>query len=82
MIRIIDVAHVNLNVTDLERSEALRALTVVPSEALGLSKRLGTIETGKDGDVVVWSGDPLTLSSAVELVIVDGTVTFRRQEKP
>lgn len=66
----------------LERSEALRALTVVPSEALGLSKRLGTIEAGKDADVVVWSGDPLSLSSAVEIVIVDGAVTFRRQEKP
>ncbi len=66
----------------LERSEALRALTVVPSEALGLSKRLGTIEEGKDADLVVWSGDPLSLSSAVDLVIVDGAVTFRRQEKP
>lgn len=66
----------------LDRHEALRALTVVPAEALGLSKRLGTIEEGKDADLVVWSGDPLSLTSAVEIVIVNGSVTYRRQEKP
>ena len=66
----------------LDRNAAVRALTVVPAEALGLSKQLGTIEEGKDADLVVWSGDPLTLSSAVEIVFVDGKTTFRRQEKP
>jgi len=66
----------------LDRQEALRAMTVVPAEALGLLKRLGTLEEGKDADLVAWSGDPLTLSSGVELVIVDGVVTYRKADKP
>jgi imidazolonepropionase-like amidohydrolase len=62
----------------LDRQEALRGLTVVPAEALGLAKQMGTLEPGKDADLVVWSGDPLALSSSVELVIVNGIVTFRK----
>ena len=66
----------------LDRQEALRALTVTPAAALGLSKEVGTIEAGKDADLVVWSGDPLSLASSVELVIVNGSIVYRKQEKP
>ena len=66
----------------LDRQEALRALTLTPAAALGLSKEIGTIEEGKDADLVVWSGDPLSLTSFVEMVIVNGAIVYRRQEKP
>ena len=66
----------------LDRHEALRAMTVTPASALGVSKEIGTIEAGKDADLVAWSGDPLTLTSSVELVIVNGAIVYRKQEKP
>jgi len=66
----------------LERQEALRALTINAAEALGLSKEIGTLEAGKDADLVVWSGDPLTLTSAVEMVVVNGVIVHRKGGKP
>jgi imidazolonepropionase-like amidohydrolase len=62
----------------MERESALRALTTVPAELLGLSKECGTISEGKAADLVVWSGDPLALGSEVELVLVDGRVTWKK----
>jgi imidazolonepropionase-like amidohydrolase len=66
----------------LERETALRALTTVPAEILGLSSEAGSLAEGKAADVVVWSGDPLSLTSDVELVIVDGRVTWQKAGKP
>lgn len=66
----------------LDRETALRALTTVPAEILGLSRDCGSLAEGKAADVVVWSGDPLSLTSDVELVIVDGRVTWRKESKP
>ncbi|MBI3856369.1 MAG: amidohydrolase family protein [Planctomycetes bacterium] len=66
----------------MNRDAALRALTTVPAEILGLSQDFGSLEEGKAADLAVWSGDPLSLTSGVELVIVDGKVTWRKGEKP
>jgi len=65
----------------MDREAALRALTTVPAEVLGLAKDLGTIAEGKAADLVVWSGDPLSLSSEVEVVLVDGRVTWRKAKQ-
>lgn len=43
----------------LDADEALRTLTIHPAEVLGLSDRLGSLEVGKDADLVLWEGDPL-----------------------
>ena len=51
---------------------ALRAITVGPARLWGVADRYGTLETGKDADVVVWSGDPLELTTAVEHVFING----------
>ena len=51
---------------------ALRALTVAPARLWGVADRYGTLEAGKDADVVVWSGDPLELTTAVEHVFING----------
>lgn len=51
---------------------ALRALTMNPAAILGLEGRVGALETGRDGDVVLWSGDPLALDSRVEQVFIGG----------
>jgi len=66
----------------LDRETAIRALTTVPAELLGLDAERGSIGAGKAADLVVWSGDPLSLCSEVQLVMIDGRVTWRKAEKP
>ncbi len=60
----------------LDRDVALRALTVNPASFLGLSSRVGALAPGLDGDVVVWSGDPLDITSRAEHVFVTGTEVY------
>jgi imidazolonepropionase-like amidohydrolase len=67
----------------LSREAALRAVTLHPARAFGLDDQYGTLEAGKVGNAVVWSGDPFELSSRVETVVVQGTVVSleNRQQK-
>lgn len=52
--------------------EAIRAMTINPATAFGLSGELGSLEVGKLADVVVWSGDPLEPLSQAEAVYING----------
>lgn len=52
--------------------EALRAITLSAAQVLGIADRVGTLEAGKDANLVVWSGDPFEFSSAAEHVFVRG----------
>jgi imidazolonepropionase-like amidohydrolase len=56
----------------LPREVALQACTVIPARWLGIEKRVGTLEAGKDADLVVWSGEPFELASRPVAVMVDG----------
>jgi imidazolonepropionase-like amidohydrolase len=56
----------------------LRALTIHPAIEFGLDDRVGSLEPGKDADVVVWNGWPLDPRSRVELVLIDGRVEYDR----
>jgi imidazolonepropionase-like amidohydrolase len=56
----------------LDRAVALSAITLAPAKALGLEKDVGTVEAGKRADVVLWSGDPLELSTVAERVFIGG----------
>jgi len=60
----------------LDRDTALRALTINPAQIIGIDDRLGSIEPGKDADLVVWSGDPLDVLSRVEHALIDGTEIY------
>jgi len=51
---------------------ALRAVTLTPAEVWGIADRYGSIDVGKDADVVVWSGDPFELITAAERVFIRG----------
>lgn len=51
---------------------ALAALTINPAKVFGVADRIGSVEVGKDADIVVWSGDPLETSSAPTAVFVKG----------
>ena len=54
---------------------ALRAVTLAPAEALGVGDLYGSLEPGKVGNLVVWTGDPFELSTRVEAVVIRGIVT-------
>lgn len=61
----------------LPRQKALEALTVNPAAFLGLDGRVGSIRNGLDGDVVIWSGDPLDVNSRAERVFIAGREVYR-----
>jgi imidazolonepropionase-like amidohydrolase len=62
----------------LSRAEALRAATLAPAEILGLGSRIGSIEKGKDANVVVLTGDPLEAQTWVDLVLIEGKTVYER----
>lgn len=57
--------------------EALKAITIYPAEILGLADRVGSLETGKDADILILNGHPLKLQSKVVTTIINGKVEFR-----
>ena len=56
----------------MDRDAALAAVTLTPARLWGVADRVGSIEAGKDADLVVWSGDPFELSTAAERVFIKG----------
>lgn len=56
--------------------QMLRALTIHPAMAFDLSERVGSLEVGKDADVVLWDGDPLDPRSSVQSVFLDGRLEY------
>ena len=64
----------------LDRNTALRALTINPARIIGIEDRLGSIEAGKDADLVIWSGDPLDVLSRVTRALVNGAEIYRFED--
>lgn len=64
----------------LPRQTALEALTVNPAAFLRLDDRVGSLTAGLDGDVVIWSGDPLDVNSRAERVFIGGAEVYRWQD--
>ncbi len=60
----------------LSDEQALQAVTINAAVILGLEGRLGSIEPGKDADIVIWDGSPLDISSRVEQVFINGQRCF------
>ena len=56
----------------LSREDALKCVTINPAEILGLKKRIGSLEPGKDADIVIWSGHPFEFYSKVERAFING----------
>lgn len=56
----------------MDRFEALKAITINPARHLGVADRVGSLEVGKDGDVVVTDGDPLSSDTHVLMVFLNG----------
>lgn len=78
--------HLNLDAAKamkyggLTEDEALKLCTLNPAKQLRLDHRLGSIEVGKDADLVIWSGHPLSTYSRAETTMIEGNVYFDRAQ--
>jgi len=64
----------------LSFEEAIRAVTINAAEILGVADRVGSVEPGKDGDLVVLSKPPFTLEARVVYTIVNGRIVYSAEE--
>ena len=64
----------------LSDDDALKTITYNGAVQLGVQDRVGSIEIGKDADVVIWSGHPLSVYSSAETTFIDGEVFFDKQK--
>lgn len=62
----------------LSEEEALRAITINPAEIMGIADRVGSIEAGKDADIVIFSGHPFNWKTQVEKTMIDGEIVYER----
>jgi imidazolonepropionase-like amidohydrolase len=63
----------------MDENEALKAITINAAEITGIDSRVGSIEAGKDADIVIFDGHPLELKSKVLSTIINGKVVFERK---
>ncbi len=76
--------RLNLDAAKVEKyggvpeEEALKMITLNAAKQLGIDKRTGSIEVGKDGDVLIWTAHPFSVYSRVETTIIEGETYFDR----
>ncbi len=64
----------------ISRADAVKWLTINPAKALGIEKMTGSLEPGKNADVVIWSGDPFSAYAHADRVFIDGVQVFDRAD--
>ena len=58
--------------------DAWKAITITPAESIGIADRVGSLEPGKDGDVVIWTDDPLTtIGGRAYITVIEGKVVYQ-----
>lgn len=60
---------------------AIRGLTINPARFIGAAQRIGSLEAGKDADLVAWTGDPIDPRSHVIMTVVNGRIAYRHSEE-
>jgi imidazolonepropionase-like amidohydrolase len=63
----------------LTHDEALKLVTINPAIQLGIDKRVGSIDVGKDADLVIYNHDPLSAYAVVQQTLIDGRIYFDRK---
>ena len=62
----------------LDLEEAWKAITIHPAQAIGIADRVGSLEVGKDADIVIWTADPLqSVGGEAWMTIVDGNIVYK-----
>jgi imidazolonepropionase-like amidohydrolase len=64
----------------ISEDDAIKWITINPAWQLGLDDRIGSLEVGKNADVVLWSGNPFSVYSKPEKVWIDGAMLFDRND--
>ncbi|MDO5725213.1 MAG: amidohydrolase [Tissierellia bacterium] len=64
----------------LSKKTALKAMTINAAKCVGLEERIGSIEIGKEADIVVWDSEPFDYYSFVDRVFINGNEVYRREE--
>lgn len=67
---------------DLSDEEALALITINPAKQLGIDKRVGSIEVGKEADLVLFDKHPLSIYTIPQMTFVDGVLKFDRKNDP
>lgn len=62
----------------MKKEDAIKAMTINPAITLGIDDKVGSIEVGKDADIVIWDGDPLEIQSNVLYTIINGKVVYKK----
>jgi imidazolonepropionase-like amidohydrolase len=65
----------------MSHEEALKMVTLNPAIQLGIDKRVGSIDVGKDADLVIYNHDPLSAYAVVQKTLIDGRVYFDRDKE-
>lgn len=60
--------------------DALKLVTLYPAQQLGIAHRTGTLDTGKDADLAIWDGHPLSVYSRCAMTLVEGEAFFQRRD--
>jgi imidazolonepropionase-like amidohydrolase len=63
----------------MPKDEALKAVTITPAEIIGVADKVGTLEKGKDADILILSGDPLKVTTRIEQVILNGKTVYKAE---
>jgi len=63
----------------LDEMIAMEAITTQPARALGVDDRIGSLEVGKDADIVIKKGSLLDVAAAVDLVLINGRIVYQRK---
>jgi imidazolonepropionase-like amidohydrolase len=63
----------------MDEDKAFRAITIHPAELLHVDDRIGSIDEGKDADLVILSGEPFDFRSRVEKVIINGRIVYEQK---
>lgn len=66
----------------MSEENALKSITIIPAEILGVAHRVGSLAEGKDADILILSGSILSMESVVETVIINGQIVFQYQGEP
>ncbi|TYQ18030.1 UNVERIFIED_CONTAM: imidazolonepropionase-like amidohydrolase [Acetivibrio alkalicellulosi] len=62
----------------MDENEALKAITINAAELNGIEERVGSIQVGKDGDIVIFDGHPFEIKSKADVTIINGKVVYER----
>lgn len=65
----------------LDEKNALEGITILPARNLRLEERIGSIETGKDADLVLWTHHPFHYLAKPVLTMIDGKIIYRKNKK-